>query len=234
MKNKLMERPLMGANVRQRIEDEMLCLTDLAKIYEAERIENGWVEKRLNEFFINKSEIEYIIEILSLQNVFINTGKIVFMEKVKKQSLISALKSIGQYKVTGKGANKITFCNPYIFVAVAQWLNPKFRAQITMWVTDSLILNRIEAGTQFNELCNVIKNKIVVALPEDSNSRKFIFSNFAKLINKKVFGKHETNLRQIATKEQLLQLARIEGKLSALIDFGSITSYQAAKEYLQL
>jgi len=223
---------MMGEIVRQRIEDELLCLTDLALIYEEQRIKNAWVDKRLNEFFINKAEIEYIVELLSLQGVFIDTEKVVFMEIVKNQSLISALKSIGQYKVTGRGTNKTTFCNPYIFVAVAQWLNPKFRAQVTMWVTDSLILNRIEAGTQFNELCNVIKNKLIPQLPEESNGRKFIFSNFAKLINKKVFGKHETNLRQIATKDQLLKLARIEGKLSALIDFGSLTSYQEAKEYI--
>lgn len=29
MKNKLMERPLMGATIRQMVEDEMICFSDL-------------------------------------------------------------------------------------------------------------------------------------------------------------------------------------------------------------
>lgn len=224
---------MMGGVVRQKIDSEMLCLTDLAQIYESKRISNGWVDKRLNEFFSNKSEIEYIIELLDLQGVFVDTDISVFMEMVENQSLITALKKIGQYKVTGKGNNRVTFCNPYIFVAVAQWLNPKFRAMVTMWVTDSLILNRIEAGSNYNELCKSINDNIIVTLPKESNSRKFIFSNFAKLINIKVFGTHRSDLRQLATKEQLKQLTKMEIKVSTLIDAGVIKSYNDAKEYLK-
>ena len=40
MKNDLMLRPLMGGQVRQRIDNQMLCLTDLANIYEIERVKH--------------------------------------------------------------------------------------------------------------------------------------------------------------------------------------------------
>lgn len=232
MKNKLMERPLMGATVRQRIENNQLCLTDLAQIYEAERIKNGWVEKRLDHFFNRDSEIEYIIELLDLQGIFINVQKHTFIEQAKNQGLIKALKDIGQYKVTGRGDNKAIFCNHYIFIAVAQWLSPRFRAIVTMWATDTLILNRIEAGQDYTQLCSVISGYIVPKISD--NAKKFIYSNFAKLINKKVFGTHSDNLRQIASKEQLQELNKIQTKLSALIEVGYISSYQEAKQYLKL
>ena len=234
MKNKLMQRPMLSGMVRQRIDNEMLCLTDLAQIYEIERIENGWVEKRLDHFFNRDSEIEYIIELLDLQGTFVNVQKHTFTEQVKIQGLIKALKTIGQYETKGRGANKAVFCNPYIFIAIAQWLNPRFRAYVTVWATDSLILNRIDAGSQYNELCSVLKDKILINLPEESNQRKFLFSNFAKLINKKVFGKHEADLRQMANKNELLKLTKIESELSALIKVGYISSYQDAKDYLEL
>lgn len=220
-------------NIDIRKHDNLLSLNDLITANNAYCLSKCQKPKRLDDFFSDKDNYEYASEILSMSKDISENRLFTFKGAYVSDGLKQALKSIGQYKVTGRGANKTTFCNPYIFVAVAQWLNPKFRAQVTMWVTDSLILNRIEAGTQFNELCTVIKNKIIPQLPEGSNGRKFIFSNFAKLINKKVFGKHETNLRQIATKDQLLQLARLEGKLSALIDFGSIVSYQEAKDYIK-
>lgn len=226
-----MERPLMGSMIRQRVDNEMLCLTDLSRIYEAERVKNGWVEKRLDWFFNNDSEQEYIIELLDLQGCFINVKKLTFMDQVKNQGLVKSLKSIGQYKTGGRGENKAVYCNPYIFVAVAQWLNPKFRAKVTMWVTDQLILNRIEAGANYNTLCDSIKEKI---LPQSSdNSKKFIFSNFAKLINNHVFGKHDSDLRHIASKEQLTKLRDTEIELTTLINVGFISSYQEAKEYLK-
>lgn len=227
-----MKRPLMGATIRQKIDNEMLCLTDLSKIYEAERIKNGWSEKRLDWFFNNQSEIEYIIELLDLQGVFVNVKKITFIEQVKNQGLIKALKSIGHYQTTGRGENKSVYCNPYIFIGIAQWLNPHFRAVVTLWATDTLILNRIEAGHEYTHLCTAISEFIVPKISD--RAKKFIYSNFAKLINKKVFGEHSDNLRQIASKEQLQELNKLQHKLSALMEVGYISSYQQAKDYLQL
>lgn len=232
MKNKLMKRPIMGGTVRQWVDNDMLCLTDLARIYEAERIKNNWVKKRLDHFFNNASDIEYIIELLDLQGVFINVNKSTFMSHAENQGIIKALKSIGQYKVTGRGENKAVFCNPYIFVAVAQWLNHGFKTQTEALVYDTLILNIIETGGEFTHLCTVIRKYITPLMSEQA--QKSIYTDFANLINLKVFGKDYEKLKLIASKEQLQQVDRLQIKLSALIDFGSITSYQQAKDYLEL
>lgn len=226
-----MERPLMGGIVRQHVGSQMLCLSDLASIYEAERVSNGWIEKRLDSFFKNDSEKEYIMELLKLQGVLIDGNILSFTEHANNKGVISALKSIGQYSTKGRGEKRNTFCNPYIFVAVAQWLNPKFRAYVTIWVTDQLILNRIEAGNNFNALCDAISTNIIPKLSSD-NAKRFIYSNFTKLINKRVFGRHEDNLRQIASKDQLSELNRLETKLSTLIEVGYIVSYNSAKDYI--
>jgi hypothetical protein len=231
MKKEFMLRPLFSGNIRQSIENQMLCLTDLANIYEAERLANGWNEKRLDKFFDNSSEVEYILELLDLQGFFINGNFLTFTEYVKSQGIINGLKSIGQYRVTGRAENKAVFINPYIFIAVAQWLNPRFRAYVTIWATDQLILNRIDAGSEYNKLCRCIADVLVPKLSSE-NEKKFIFSNFAKLINKKVFGKHDENLRQLATKEQLANLKETEIKLTTLIEVGFINNYSDAKAYL--
>lgn len=225
-----MVREFLGGEVRQRIDNEMLCLTDLQTMYESVRIKNGWKEKQLSKFFNNDSNREYIIEILELQGVFIDSKKMLFTEQVKNQGVIKSLKCINQYKETGRGDNKSLYCNPYIFVAVAQWLNPRFRAQVTMWVADQLILNRIEAGSKYNMMCQAINDRIIPNLSE--SGKKFIYSNFAKLLNIKIFGEHKEELRQIASKEQLMALSTLEAQVSALIDVGYISSYQDLKNYL--
>ncbi len=232
MKSKFMLRKLMTGDVRQSIENGMLCLTDLGKIYEKERLKNGWVEKDMSLFFNNKSEKEYIFEILELQGYFVKHNKLSFMEIATKQGFLKALKWLEVYQTKGRAENKAVFVNPYIFVGVAQWLNPRFRAYVTIWVTDQLILNRIEAGERYNDLCKAISEYILPNL-ESENAKKFIYSNFAKLVNKKVFGEHKDDLRQIASKEDLRKLKDLEIEMITLIKVGYISNYQDAKNYLQ-
>lgn len=220
----------MGQQIKQKTINEHFCLTDLAIAYEKVRAKEGWPEKQISKFFDNKEDVIYIVQLLELQGVLIESNKLLFMETVKSQGLLKALKSIGQYQITGRGANRFTYCNPYVFVAIAQWLNPILRAYVTFWVTDELVLNRIEAGAGFNRLTKAITDKIVPTLSD--NGKKFIYSNFAKLLNVKVFGKHDNELRQIASKDQLSELRDLEVKLSTLVEVGYIKSYAEAKEYL--
>lgn len=232
MKDKLMERPLLNGIVRQRVDNGMLCLSDLTEVNDDICALKGFKIRRVRDFFMNESEREYITELLELDGVFMKAEKSAFTEQAKNKGLISALKSIGKYSTKGRGDNKSTYCDMYIFVAIAQWLNPMLRAYVTKWVTDSLILNRIEAGNNFNMLCSTISDKIIPTL-ESENAKKFIYSNFTKLINKKVFGRHDNDLRQIASKEQLSNLNKWETKLTTLIEVGYISNYQEAKEYIE-
>ena len=206
----------------------MLCISDLLVANKEYCKREFKKEKRFNDFFKEKDSFEYLHELLKLQGI--DTS--IFVDVYRALGLKQALNEINQYKVTGRGINKAIFCNHYIFIAVAQWLNPRFRAFVTMWATDTLILNRIEAGHDYSQLCATISQHILPKISD--NAKKFIYSNFAKLINKKVFGEHSDNLRQIASKEQLKELNRVQTKLAALIEVGYISNYQDAKNYLNI
>lgn len=232
MKNKLMERPFFDSVIRQRIDNEMLCVSDLSDIYEKMRIDRGWPEKPLHRFF-DKTKIDnnqFIIELVR-EGDLIKDHFSTFMEIAEKRSLLKALKEFKLYKMTGRGEDRLVFAHPYIFIAIALWMNPLFRAKATIWITDQLILNRIEAGERFNVLSKSIHDHIVPKI-DSENGRKFVYSNFAKLINKKVFGDHAENLRQIASYDDLKRLTRLQDKLSTLIEVGYISNYQEAKNYI--
>lgn len=232
MKNKIMEREFFGSVIHQRIDNEMLSVSDLSKIYEGMREERGWPEKPLHRFFdkTKNDNTAYITELVR-EGKLIKDRYRTFMDVVEKNGVLKALKEYGLYKMTGKGSERSVYCHPYIFVAIAMWMNPTFRAKATIWIADQLIVNRIEAGERYTALSTSIHDHIVPSIKSDTG-KKFIYSNFAKLINKKIFGKHADDLRQVASKEDLKELTRLQEKLITLIEVGYISNYWEAKEYI--
>ena len=112
---------------------------------------NGWSDKHLTEVFRDTANVERIYYILYEQGI-IKSQISEFMESVSKQGIIKTLKGIGVYKTTGRGENKTVMCNPYIWVLMAMELNPQLYAKVVTWLTDKLILNRIEAGNMCKAL----------------------------------------------------------------------------------
>jgi hypothetical protein len=155
-----------------------------------------------------------------------------FYENITKQGAIKVLKELNAYSTKGRGADRKVFTDPYIFVSVAMWINPDFKAKVIKWVGDQLIVNRIEAGSYFTKLTDAIKDKIVPSL--NAKESKYIYSSCAILLNKSVFGKHEDNLRQTASKEELAKLRDLEVEVSTLINVGYLKSYIDIKNYLKV
>ena len=105
---------------------------------------------------------------------------------------------------------------------VAMELNPIFKAEVIGWLTDSLILNRIEAGQFYKELT--------------SSMAKFDnvdYIKVAKGLNHCIFNKHETGLRNTASKDQLKELERLEAKLAYAIDAGFIKNFKQLLDELR-
>ena len=190
----------------------MFCLTDLENAYNKVRKKNGWSEKQITKYFNNEYEMEFILELLQNTGVIYKKQNSPFYETVEnkevmttenfkklidKRGLIYALKKVGQYSMKGKGADRVVFCNPYIFVAVAMWLNPQFKAKVVVWVGDQLIVDRIMAGERYKRLTRAIYQHILPTI--DETQHKYIYSDFAKLLNKFIFGEHSENLRQLAS-----------------------------------
>lgn len=208
------DRNLFGVIIKQDTKTSFMSLTDLQEAYSRKRIEMGWSEKRIENILSNKDSSERIYYILEKQGYMIKTGFPVFMEMVEKQSLIKVLKKVGAYKTTGRGSDRRVMCNPYIWVLVALELNPMMYAEVVTWLTDTLILSRIEVGDRYNTL-----SRAVARFPDVDYSR------MAKGLNYIVFNKHETMLRNKATQNQLKELELLQSNLVFYIDMGNIKSF---------
>ena len=213
------DRELFGTTIRQQTKDGMLNLSDLVESYTQNRVKNGWPEKNITAIMeSDKETLFYLLEKQGLIKVQIRS----FIEEIENQGFAKYMKSLGVYKTTGARHTKTVWVNPYIWVMVAMELNPIFKAEVIGWLTDSLILNRIEAGQFYKELTSSM-----------ARFDNVDYVKVAKGLNYCVFNKHETGLRNTANKDQLKDLERLEAKLSYAIDAGFIKSFSHLLEELR-
>lgn len=202
------DRELFGVRIRQQTQGSFLSLTDLEEAYTQARVRNGWADKNITRILNDNTEVLYYL--LEKQG-FIKVPMCTFMENIESQGFAKHMKSLGVYKTTGARHTKSVWVNPYIFVMVAMELNPIFKAQVIDWLTDSLIINRIEAGSFYRDL-----SKAINTMPNPD------YVKIAKGLNWIVFNKHETGLRNTATQKELAELKSIEENLAFAINMGYI------------
>lgn len=203
-------RELYGVVIRQETKNSFLSLTDLQEAYTHARVLNGWKEKgKVQDIISQKENVERIYYLLKEQKI-INSDFSEFMGKVKQLGITKTLKEVNCYKTTGRGENKQTLCNPYIWVLVAMELNPQLYAKVVMWLTDKLITNRIEACDLNKDLRSEMANKI----PAPN------YPLINKTLNVKIFGHHETGMRNLASEEELRNLYRLEENIAFCIKQG--------------
>lgn len=207
------DRKLFGVTVRQETKTGLLNLTDLQDAYNLVRPVNGWSEKNINDILNRQTNIERIFYILESQHL-VNTCFNVFTKEVEKEGVIRLLKRLGAYKMSGLGARRSVACDPYIWVMVAMELNPMLYAKIMTWLTDSLILNRIEAGDFYKGF-----SRAIAKFGPD-------YVRIAKALNYIVFNSHAAGIRNTATKAQLTELADLEKNLTFSVGMGDINSQE--------
>jgi len=207
------DRDLFGNRIKHITQPDLLCLSDLQKIYDEVRIEHGWNKREINKILNynesprNTERIYYIFK----ERGFINLDFSSFIKEVENKTLIKVLKEMKLYFTKGRGINKFNYCNPDIFVLVSLELNPMFYAKTVIWLTDSLIMRRIYAGDNNNLLCNRIFLKWGNLPPE-------YYQTLNKGLNHLIFKIHFKNIRNTATEEQLRELELIQSNLAFLID----------------
>ena len=216
------DRNLLGIVIRQETKTGFLNLSDLTEAYTQARVKNGWVEKNINR--IMEDNVETIFYLLEKKGS-ITIPMCLFIENIKEVGFAKYMKSINAYKTTGAKKTKTVWVDPYIFVMVAMDLNPLFKANVIGWLTDQLIINRIEAGN----FCKALNSSIQKFNPDGNN-----YITLAKALNHIVFGKHEAGIRNTGSKEQLKHLANIEEKMAFAIDMGYITSFDMLLEQLRV
>lgn len=207
------DRVLFGITIRQDTKNEFLSVSDLQKAYAIAREEKGWSDKRIEHILATNTSAERCYYLLKNRNL-IKTDFTVFIEDVNNQGLTKVLKSYGVYSTKGRGENKTVMCDAQIWVLLALELNPELYATVVMWLTDRLILHRITSGDNYNVLMTEVGK-----LPFSS------YTEVAKALNWIVFNKHERDIRNTATEEQLEDLHKLEEMYSNALERGWITDY---------
>lgn len=215
------DRKLLGVQIRQETATGFLNLSDLQDAYDSVRVQKGWSAKRIDHVTQTNHFKERCYYIIKKQSDTTPSFK-GFMDACETEGIAKTLKESGMWKTTGRADNKATWCNPYIWVMIAMEMNPEVYAEVVVWVTDKLILNRIEAGDFYVKLTSHL-----------SNWQEPNYSKIAMAINKVVFGRHENGMRQSLSAKELKELADFEKILAILITDGFISDEQALMTYLQ-
>lgn len=213
-------RELFSSVVRQRTKDNFFCLTDLMKIFEENRAIYGWSQNRITDVLLTDKAIERIYYSYSDTN-FVKVDFPTFMEMCKKDGLVKVLKNFKLYQTTGKGENRIVYADAYIWMYCAMELNPMIYGRALKWITDTLILNRLEASDNYKPMNEAIKKALDI--PKE---KFYIYVNVAKSINNIVFGYHETGMRNKASKEDLSKVRDIEIFITNFANLGFLKEYE--------
>lgn len=215
------DRSLFGVIIRQETKTGFLNLSDLQSAYDCIRSAHGWSEKKYQDLLYQKENSERIFYILEEQG-FVSSDFNEFTIQVEKMGIIKYLKSIGAYRTAGSSSTRTVWCNPYIWTLLAMELNPRLYAKVVTWMSDGLILNRIEAGDFYRGFSKSIK--------------KFgpDYVRVAKALNYIVFNRHEAGIRNTATKEQLAQLTDLEKNMAFSVDMGDINSQEELIKRLKI
>ena len=207
------DRELFGITIRQNTKEQFLSVTDLQRAYEKARWQYGWSQQNIS-MLLNYEKTQERIYYLLLERDLIKISLLSFMEMVKIEGMTKVLKGLSLYKTTGRASDKSVMCDPYIWVLLAMELNPMLYAKVIMWITDTLIFDRVEAGTEYKPMNVAIKR--VVGIPD--------YAKYARLINTRVFGIHQTGMRNLASAKELRKIADIEKFIINAVNQGWIKS----------
>jgi len=205
------DRDLFGVVIKQETVTGFLSVSELQKAYEKARWQHGWSDRKVSDIMQTKEFKERVYYLLKQQDV-IKADIVGFIEMTENEGITKVLKGLGVYKTTGARENKSTYCNPYVWILLAMELNPMIYATVVTWLTDSLIFDRIEAGDEFRPMNNAIKS--IVVNPD--------YKKYAIAINERVFGKHLTGMRNLASAQELKKITKIEQFISQGINMKMI------------
>ena len=215
------DRNLFGITIEQNTKDYFLSVSSLQKAYDVARWQYGWSDRKVADIMQTKEFKERVFYILESKG-FIKINILGFMDMIEKEGIAKVLKGLGVYKTTGARQTKQTYCDPYIWILLALELNPMIYANVVIWLTDTLVFDRIEAGTEYMPM----NSKIKEIIPNPN------YQTYAKLINKKVFGKHVAGMRNLASANELRQIADVEKQIITAIDMKWIKNEKGLIEFL--
>ena len=218
------DRELFGIKVKQNTKESFYCINDLQDAYEKARWIHYWPERRITDILnydITKHRIYYLLHL----NKTIDMSKDDFMLLIEKEGIVKTLKNLGRYKTTGARKSKEVMCDQDIWFLLAMELNPMIYAIVAKWAKDSLIFDRIEAGTEFLPMNSAIKRLLKPNTPD--------YAKYAKEINIRVLGFHQTRMRNNASAKNLRMITDLEKTIIRSIEKGWITDEEGLLDLIR-
>lgn len=130
-----MKRILFGQEISQKSKSEMLSATDLTKVGNKWRKDNGLSEFNFFQWRQSKSTKEFISEL-----------------ECKYGTVI----------ISGRGRGSHTWLHPFLFLDLALAINPKLKVEVYEWLFDKLLEYRNDSGDSFKEMTGALYNNTTV------------------------------------------------------------------------
>lgn len=152
---------LFGVPIRCDEETSFMSLTDLQEAYLRKRIVEGWSDKRIEGVLSNRNSSEriyYVIKDKYIRGISLSS----FINDVNNTSLVKTLKSLGVYKSTGRGSNRLVMCAKEIWMMVAMELHPSiYNECIKMFgssdISDNAIIY-IRGRNEYNDMYRLLSS----------------------------------------------------------------------------
>ena len=203
------DRNLFGITIKQNTAKQFLSVTDLQRSYDLARWQHGWTERGVNTIMQTHQFRERCYYVLKERDI-IKVGINAFMEMAMNEGIVKVLKGLGMWSTTGRGTDKAVYCDPFVWMLLAMEFNPMIYAKVIIWLTDSLVMDMVEAGSEYLPMNTAIKS--VIHSPD--------YAKYAKAINTRVFGHHQSGMRNIASAKELRKITSIEMFITNAIEQG--------------
>lgn len=132
----IMSRSTFGEIISQKSKSGFFSATELERAGNKFRVMNNLPLIRLNSYFSNSANKEFILELES---------------------------KYGAVKTDGRGKGNHIWVHPLLFLDIALWIDPKMKVEVYEWLMDNLIKFRNESGDSYKKMCGSLylyaKNK---------------------------------------------------------------------------
>lgn len=227
-------------SVRQNHKTAEVCLTDLVKIGNIKRAEQGLGNKELNDFFRLNDTVAYLEEMVR----HADRGELEFAPQFKygpkkhsgsnpdspKMQRESTSYTPTSFWKTKRGTyNHGTWAHPYLAIKLATWMDKSLELAMHKALYDGLLALRDAGGESFKEMNESLDEAFDIG-------RDFTaYAGVARAVQIKVFGTFRQGAWDSATAEQQEMRGRLHSNLSSSAKYAAkagLTLHQFLKEVL--
>lgn len=132
----IMKRQSLGEIISQKSKSGFFSATELERAGNKYRVMNDLPFLKLNTYFSNSANKEFIIELEA---------------------------KYGKVKTDGRGKGNHIWVHPMLFIDIALWIDPKMKVEVYEWLMDNLLLFRNDSGDSYKKMTGALyihaKNK---------------------------------------------------------------------------